>query len=139
MALQSSAKGWNWGFHSCNGLSASADVRKWKDPALWKDVLRVHERIPLHALVGGGDQIYNDALWATPSMKAWLDIPNTEVIHTYPPQWYLIMHSECCCAQHVSEDWEKRVKTNTGIVPLVLVFLAQQILLALSIMLQLGT
>ncbi len=79
MALPGKDQGWNWGYHSCNGLSAAADVKKWADPELWKDVLAVHQKTPMHALVGGGDQIYNDALWYMPSMKAWLDIASTEV------------------------------------------------------------
>ncbi len=79
VALPSKDQGWNWGYHSCNGLSAAADVKKWAEPELWKDVLAVHQKTPLHALVGGGDQIYNDALWSMPSMKAWLSIPSTEV------------------------------------------------------------
>lgn len=79
VALPSKDQGWNWGYHSCNGLSASADVKKWAEPELWRDVLAVHQKTPLHALVGGGDQIYNDGLWSMPSMKAWLDIPSTEV------------------------------------------------------------
>lgn len=40
VALPSKDQGWNWGFHSCNGLSISADVRKWKDPHVWEDVLQ---------------------------------------------------------------------------------------------------
>ncbi|BDA46401.1 Uncharacterized protein YGR266W [Coccomyxa sp. Obi] len=78
VALPSKDQGWNWGYHSCNGLSAGADVKKWAEPELWKDVLAVHQKTPMHALVGGGDQIYNDAFWSMPSMKAWLDIPSTE-------------------------------------------------------------
>ena len=40
MALPAREQGWNWGFHSCNGLSANADVTKWKDPHVWEDVLQ---------------------------------------------------------------------------------------------------
>ena len=79
VALPGRNQSWNWGFHSCNGLSAGADVSKWQEPHLWEDVLRVHNNTPLHAFFGGGDQIYNDAFWAAPSMKAWLDIEDKEV------------------------------------------------------------
>lgn len=44
----------------------------------------LHEKSPLHALVGGGDQIYNDALWFVPSLKAWLDVPSAEVNLIHP-------------------------------------------------------
>eukprot|EP00884_Botryococcus_braunii_P001168 jgi/Botrbrau1/11051/Bobra.92_2s0022.1 len=63
---------WRWGFHSCNGLSASVDRAKWGVPHLWQDVLRQHEQQPLHCLVGGGDQLYNDGVWQVPELKAWL-------------------------------------------------------------------
>ena len=41
MALASAQQGWRWGFHSCNGLSAGADVTKWEHPHLWEDVMAV--------------------------------------------------------------------------------------------------
>lgn len=31
---------------------------------------------PLHALIGGGDQLYNDNVWALPETKAWLSTEN---------------------------------------------------------------
>lgn len=67
------------GFHSCNGLSVNSDREKWGTPHLWQDVLNTHARQALHALVGGGDQIYNDAVWKCPALTQWLDISNTEV------------------------------------------------------------
>lgn len=30
---------------------------------LWRDMLQLHAAFPLHALVGGGDQVYSDAVW----------------------------------------------------------------------------
>ena len=79
VALPSRDHGWNWGFHSCNGLSAGADLRAGKDPHLWEDVMAVHGESPMHAMCGGGDQIYNDALWQEPSMQAWVSGVGTEV------------------------------------------------------------
>ena len=37
----------------------NADTDKWGAPHLWEDVLRVHQRSPMHACVGGGDQVYS--------------------------------------------------------------------------------
>ena len=79
VALAAKDESWRWGFHSCNGLSAGADVRAWKDPHLWEDVMATHAEAPIHAFVGGGDQIYNDALWSTPGMQAWLHLDDSEV------------------------------------------------------------
>lgn len=79
VALPGRQQGWRWGFHSCNGLSAGADLRAWREPHLWEDVMAIHEERPLNAMCGGGDQIYNDALWQEPSMQAWVSGIGTEV------------------------------------------------------------
>lgn len=79
VALPGKQQGWRWGFHSCNGLSASADLGSWKDPHLWEDVMAVHREKPLVAMCGGGDQIYNDALWQSPSLQAWVSGVSTHV------------------------------------------------------------
>ncbi|KAK9838336.1 hypothetical protein WJX81_005496 [Elliptochloris bilobata] len=63
---------WHWGFFTCNGLDIDADVEKFGEPHLWRDVLARHEEAPLHAMVGGGDQLYNDSLWTAPSLRTWL-------------------------------------------------------------------
>ena len=36
-----------------------------------QDVLKRHQAQPLHAMVGGGDQIYNDGVWAIPPLVDW--------------------------------------------------------------------
>lgn len=43
------------------------------DPTfLWRDMLNLHKAFPLHCLVGGGDQLYNDGVWSIcPSFKSW--------------------------------------------------------------------
>jgi len=37
-------------FHSCNGFSVGTDEKAWSGPALWNDVLRVHQRRPFHVM-----------------------------------------------------------------------------------------
>jgi hypothetical protein len=37
-------------FHSCNGFSVGTDEAAWSGPALWNDVLRVHEKTPFHVM-----------------------------------------------------------------------------------------
>jgi len=49
-------------FHSCNGFSLSVDPNGFSGPdPLWRDVLNSHQTRPFHVMLGGGDQIYNDA------------------------------------------------------------------------------
>jgi hypothetical protein len=59
-------------FHSCNGFSVGTDVDAWAGPALWNDVLRVHEKQPFHIMIGGGDQIYNDGVRVDGPLKVCL-------------------------------------------------------------------
>ncbi|KAJ1929128.1 hypothetical protein IWQ60_001436 [Tieghemiomyces parasiticus] len=74
--LPSATRSWRWMFYSCNGFSASI-----KDPMgefnganpLWDDFLGKHERMPYHVMVGGGDQLYCDAVWTLPELKPFLD------------------------------------------------------------------
>ena len=53
-------------------MDQDADSDKFGEPHLWGDLMERHARAPLHALVGGGDQLYNDALWTAPSLRTWL-------------------------------------------------------------------
>ena len=63
---------WHWAFTSCNGMDQDADTEKFGEPHLWGDLVARHAEAPLHVLVGGGDQLYNDALWTSPSLRTWL-------------------------------------------------------------------
>ena len=86
-------------FHSCNGFSlsvkcvpqahfvilclrfASPDDFSGPDP-LWRDVLNSHQAQPFHVMIGGGDQIYNDAVMKqSPLFGDWLEIKNPHHKH----------------------------------------------------------
>ncbi len=71
-------------FHSCNGFSVGTDEDAWSGPALWNDVLRLHEQKPFHVMIGGGDQIYNDGVRVTGPLKAWTDIVNPKKRREFP-------------------------------------------------------
>ena len=71
-------------FHSCNGFSVGTDENAWSGPALWNDVLRVHEQRPFHVMIGGGDQIYNDGVRVAGPLRAWTDISNPKKRREYP-------------------------------------------------------
>lgn len=65
-------------FHSCNGFSLSVDPDQFSGPdPLWRDVLNTHQTQPFHVMIGGGDQIYNDAIMNhTQIFHDWLTIRN---------------------------------------------------------------
>jgi len=65
-------------FHSCNGFSLSVDSNNFSGPdPLWRDVLNNHQTRPFHVMIGGGDQIYNDAVIGnTTIFHDWLMIKN---------------------------------------------------------------
>lgn len=71
-------------FHSCNGFSVGTDVDAWSGPALWNDVLRMHEQKPFHVMIGGGDQIYNDGVRVDGPLKEWTAISNPHKRRDYP-------------------------------------------------------
>lgn len=65
-------------FHSCNGfsLSVNSDDLSGPDP-MWRDVLNNHQTRPFHVMLGGGDQVYNDAIMRdTRHFQDWLQIKN---------------------------------------------------------------
>ncbi|KAF2682140.1 hypothetical protein K458DRAFT_370762 [Lentithecium fluviatile CBS 122367] len=71
-------------FHSCNGFSVGTDVDAWSGPALWNDVLRMHEQKPFHVMLGGGDQIYNDGVRVDGPLKPWTAIGNPHKRREFP-------------------------------------------------------
>ncbi|KXT03999.1 hypothetical protein AC578_9268 [Pseudocercospora eumusae] len=71
-------------FHSCNGFSVGTDMKTWTGPVLWNDVLRVHEQQPLHIMIGGGDQIYNDSVRVDGPLRPWTDIANPRKRRDFP-------------------------------------------------------
>ena len=71
-------------FYSCNGYSVGTDEDEWSGPVLWNDALRIHAQYPFHAMIGGGDQIYNDGVRVDGPLKAWTDIANPRKRRDYP-------------------------------------------------------
>jgi len=71
-------------FHSCNGFSVGTDIDAWSGPALWNDVLRMHQAIPFHVMIGGGDQIYNDSVRVDGPLRPWTDIANHKKRREFP-------------------------------------------------------
>ncbi|WWC65575.1 uncharacterized protein I303_108193 [Kwoniella dejecticola CBS 10117] len=86
------AKGENmrWAAHSCNGFSSGVNPDEFKgnypsgyDP-VWEDLLLKHHEKPFHCMVGGGDQIYCDALTREPEMQPWITAPDRHSKLTCP-------------------------------------------------------
>jgi hypothetical protein len=65
-------------FHSCNGFSLSVDSKDFCGPdPMWRDVLNNHQTRPFHVMLGGGDQIYNDAAMRdTTLFRQWTESRN---------------------------------------------------------------
>lgn len=71
-------------FHSCNGFSVGTDEEAFSGTPLWKDVMRKHQATPFHAMLGGGDQIYNDGIRVSGPLRAWTDIANPKKRREFP-------------------------------------------------------
>lgn len=71
-------------FHSCNGFSVGTDEDAYSGAPLWNDVMRKHEAAPFHAMLGGGDQIYNDGIRVQGPLRAWTGIGNPKKRREFP-------------------------------------------------------
>lgn len=76
----------NMMFHSCNGFSQSVDPKQFCGPdPMWRDVLNNHQTRPFHVMIGGGDQIYNDAVMLkTKHFQHWTNSKNAIYKHSAP-------------------------------------------------------
>ncbi|KAJ9669116.1 hypothetical protein H2201_000942 [Coniosporium apollinis] len=81
-------------FHSCNGFSISVNPNIFSGPdPMWRDVLNTHQIRPFHVMIGGGDQIYNDAaMRQTRLFQDWLATKNP--IHKHSAQFTVEMQDE---------------------------------------------
>lgn len=80
-------EGWHWAFYSCNGFSNTMTDKEKDDMGfgnLWDDVRARHQANPLHVMVGGGDQLYNDEVFDLAPLKQWLKIPDRKTRNTAP-------------------------------------------------------
>lgn len=73
-------------FHSCNGFSLSVNPDELSGPdPMWRDVLNNHQSRPFHVMIGGGDQLYCDAVMRqTQHFQEWLVIRNPLHKHNAP-------------------------------------------------------
>ena len=69
----------------CNGFSAGVNPDEFRGPGfasgydpVWSDLLEKHAEEPFHALVGGGDQLYCDAVIREPEMQEWVTTQKPE-------------------------------------------------------------
>lgn len=75
------ARGQNmrWVAHSCNGFSGGVNQEEFKGKydtgfsPLWEDVLSKHSDKPYHCMIGGGDQLYCDAITKEKELQSWIN------------------------------------------------------------------
>ncbi|KZT11642.1 uncharacterized protein LAESUDRAFT_720903 [Laetiporus sulphureus 93-53] len=75
-----------WAAYSCNGFSAGVNPNDFCGPGfrsgydpVWTDLLAKHSERPFHTLVGGGDQLYCDAVAREPEMQEWVKLSKPEL------------------------------------------------------------
>ncbi|KAI5963439.1 hypothetical protein KGF57_001243 [Candida theae] len=62
--------------YSCNGFTLSCDASEFKS-SLWYDVLAKHSQQHYHVMLGGGDQIYSDAIKLhSKKLQEWTQMHN---------------------------------------------------------------
>lgn len=80
--------------YSCNGFSLATDTTKFSS-SLWLDVLRKHKTNHYHVMLGGGDQIYNDAVKLhSPLLSEWLSQANSSKKRSDPATDELLRQME---------------------------------------------
>ena len=77
----------NMVFFSCNGLSHATGYKitkpeKHKKPdVMWNQLTAYHLQDPIHLMIGGGDQIYNDEMWYhVPCLEKFMKLSRNEMI-----------------------------------------------------------
>lgn len=62
--------------YSCNGFTLACDASEFKS-SLWYDVLAKHSKQHYHVMLGGGDQIYSDAIKLhSKKLQEWTKMTN---------------------------------------------------------------
>ncbi|THC99373.1 hypothetical protein EYZ11_001185 [Aspergillus tanneri] len=92
-------------FHTCNGFSPGVDSDKFCGPdPLWRDVLNEHQTRPFHAMIGGGDQIFNDKVTAESAhFQEWVKIKNVHEKYDVPFSPEFRAELESSFLEHYSE------------------------------------
>lgn len=77
--------------NQCNGFSAGVNPDDFRGPGfasgydpVWSDLLQKHTEQPYHVLVGGGDQLYCDAIMREPEMQDWVTCHKPEKKRGFP-------------------------------------------------------
>lgn len=73
-------------FHSGNGFALSVDRDKMNGPdPMWRDALNTHQTTPFNIMIGGGDQVYNDAaMFDTYHFRDWISLRCSPHQMTHP-------------------------------------------------------
>ena len=114
---------WRGGFFSCNGYDATTP----KEQALvsnydnvWNHLHSIHEKSPLHILLWGGDQSYNDFVIEDVSyLQDWSKLPFNDEKWTYPFTAEAMEDVERYYFYTYAEHWERRpeMKRALGSIP----------------------
>eukprot|EP00210_Caulerpa_lentillifera_P005345 g5108.t1 len=71
--------GWHIAAYSCSGFSHDTKREEWMidgDHPMVSHLMNLHNKKPIHACLGGGDQLYNDELFDLKIMLKWLETRN---------------------------------------------------------------
>ncbi|KAF8420846.1 hypothetical protein EV426DRAFT_633950 [Tirmania nivea] len=73
-------------FHTCNGFSLNVPLTTFTGPVLFRSLLPLltSPTTAPHLLLGGGDQIYSDAVRTTGPLSHWANLDNPSKRRKYP-------------------------------------------------------
>ena len=102
---------WRGGFFSCNGFDATIPKERAEGlnyDNVWNQLYSIHEQTPLHILLWGGDQSYNDfVIEDVPYLKTWSELPFDDK-WTYEFDGDAQIEAEKYYFYTYAEHWERR-------------------------------
>ena len=102
---------WRGGFFSCNGFDATIPKERAQGlnyDNVWNHLHSIHQQTPLHVLLWGGDQSYNDfVIEDVPFLQTWSRLPFAEKwTHEFTPEG--LKDVEKYYFYTYAEHWERR-------------------------------
>ncbi|UJR20209.1 hypothetical protein I4U23_023340 [Adineta vaga] len=109
---------WRGGFFSCNGFDAYVPKEVTIDLTysnVWNHLLSIHDEIPLHLLLWGGDQIYIDFIFEdVPFLRAWVNMEWNEKWTTDFRDDLKEQVEEYHFNTYI-ENWDRRLEVNRAL------------------------
>ena len=117
--VPSATENCKFSFYSCAGISKGVDsVANGGYCPLWQDLIQEHLESPMHLLVGGGDQLYNDVVFDIPSLQEWNKSKTRQARTTYNASETILNEINNFYFQHYCQQFMRdHIRTALSSIP----------------------